>query len=428
MPHLQTGFHPKLLSAWRTGDVAGAIKHDALAGLTVAVVALPLSMAIAIASHVAPERGLFSAIVGGFIISAFGGSRFQVGGPAGAFIVLVAALVDAKGLGGLMTAMVMAGIILILVGISGLGKFIRFVPLPVVLGFSAGIAIIIAASQIKDVFGLSLTGAEPAPIIEKLSALWAAHYSFNAVALGFAAFTFVMIEVLRKYKPMWPGLLVAVVICSLLAALHPGMVETIASKYGGIPSSLPVPTMPDLSFASMLSLLPAAFSFALLAGIESLLSALVADGMTGRKHRSSTELMAQGLANVVTAFFGGIVCTGLIARTATNIRAGARTPLAGILHSVFILAFMLVAAPLAGYIPLAALAGVLVSVCWHMADKAQIGQMLRDNKKAALVMLVAFGLTVFVDLTTGILASTALAFVLSPKDFLRGPQADATPH
>ena len=166
----------------------------------------------------------------------------------------------------------------------------------------------------------------------------------------------------------------------------------------------------------------------MLAGIESLLSALVADGMTGRKHRSSTELMAQGLANVVTAFFGGIVCTGLIARTATNIRAGARTPLAGILHSVFILAFMLVAAPLAGYIPLAALAGVLVSVCWHMADKAQIGQMLRDNKKAALVMLVAFGLTVFVDLTTGILASMVLAFVLSPKEFLRGPQADATPH
>ncbi|MEO9167802.1 MAG: SulP family inorganic anion transporter [Aestuariivirga sp.] len=428
MPHLQTGFHPKFLSAWRTGDMAAAIKHDALAGLTVAVVALPLSMAIAIASHVGPERGLYSAIVGGFIISAFGGSRFQVGGPAGAFIVLVAALVDAKGLGGLLTAMVMAGVILILVGLSGFGRFIRYVPQAVVLGFSAGIAIIIFASQIKDVFGLSLTGAEPAPIAEKLATLWAAHGSFNLAALGLSLLTIALIEGFRKFRPMWPGLLIAVVLCSVLAALHPGIVETIASKFGGIPSSLPKPTMPDLSLAAMWSLLPAAFSFALLAGIESLLSALVADGMTGRKHRSSTELMAQGLANVVTAFFGGIVCTGLIARTATNIRAGARTPLSGILHSVFILAFMLVAAPLAGYIPLAALAGVLVSVCWHMADKAQIGRMLRDNKKAALVMLVAFGLTVFVDLTTGIVVSTVLAFVLSPKEFLRGPQADATPH
>ena len=422
MPHLQTGFHPKLVSSWRDGYNLTAFKADVLAALTVAIVALPLSMAIAIASHVAPERGLYTAIVGGFIISALGGSRFQIGGPAGAFIVLVASITDAKGLDGLFLATMMAGAMLFAVGISGLGRFIRYVPHAVTVGFTAGIAVIIFASQIKDLFGLKLSGVEPAALMPKLGALAAASGTFNLLALGIAAASIALIVALRIYRPLWPSLLIAVCLASVAALMVPGAIETIASRFGGIPSNLPLPHLPEITAYRVIELLPSAFSLALLGGIESLLSAMVADTMSGRKHRTSTELIGQGIANIASALFGGIVATGTIARTATNVKAGAKSPISGMLHSVFLLLFMLVAAPLAGFIPLAALAGILALVCWNMADKREIAHLFKHSPREAVVVGVTFLLTIFVDLTTGIGAGVVLAFLLGPKEFLRGPK------
>ncbi|MDE2383501.1 MAG: sodium-independent anion transporter [Alphaproteobacteria bacterium] len=422
MPHLQTGFYPKSVTAWREGYGLASFKADALAALTVAIVALPLSMAIAIASHVSPERGLYTSIIGGFIISALGGSRFQIGGPAGAFIVLMASITDAQGLDGLFLATMMAGVILFVVGASGLGRLIRYVPHAVTVGFTAGIAVIIFASQIKDLFGLKLAGAEPGALLPKLGALAAASSTLNVAALGLAVVSIALIAVLRHYRPHWPSLLIAVCLASVLALLIPGAVETIASRFGGIPSQLPLPHVPEFSAVRLWALAPSAASLALLGGIESLLSAMVADSMSGRKHRTSTELMAQGVGNVASALFGGIVVTGTIARTATNVKAGAKTPISGMLHAVFLLLFMLVAAPLAGYIPLAALAGILALVCWNMADKAEVWRLLKQAKGESLVLAATFLLTIFVDLTTGILAGVVLAFVLSPRAFLKGPE------
>ena len=422
MPHLQTGFHPKLVSSWRDDYDFAKFKADMLAALTVAIVALPLSMAIAIASHVSPERGLYTAIIGGFFISALGGSRFQIGGPAGAFIVLVASIVDSKGLDGLFLATMMAGAILFAVGISGLGRFIRYVPHAVTVGFTAGIAVIIFASQIKDLFGLKLASAEPAALVAKLGALATASGTLNFMALGIAGASIALISMLRIYRPQWPGLLIAVCLASVAALLIPGATETIASRFGGIPSNLPMPHLPEISGHRLIELLPSALSLALLGGIESLLSAIVADSMSGRKHRTSTELMGQGIANIVSALFGGIVATGTIARTATNVKAGAKSPISGMLHSVFLLLFMLVAAPLAGYIPLAALAAILALVCWNMVEKPEIERLFKNAPREALVMAATFLLTIFVDLTTGIGAGVVLAFLLGPKEFLRGPK------
>ncbi len=427
MPHLQTGFHPKLISSWRDGYDLSKFKADVLAALTVAIVALPLSMAIAIASHVSPERGLYTAIIGGFIISALGGSRFQIGGPAGAFIVLVASISDTKGLDGLFLATMMAGAILVAVGFSGLGRFIRYVPHAVTVGFTAGIAVIIFASQIKDLFGLKLAQAEPSALVPKLSALAAASGSFNWLAIGVAVASIVLISVLRFYRPQWPGLLIAVCLASIAALLIPGAIETIASRFGGIPSNLPMPHLPEISEQRLLELLPSALSLALLGGIESLLSAMVADSMSGRKHRTSTELIGQGIANIASALFGGIVATGTIARTATNVKAGARSPISGMLHAVFLLLFMLVGAPLAGFIPLAALAGILALVCWNMADKHEIARLFTQSPREAFVVAATFLLTIFVDLTTGIGAGVVLAFLLGPKEFLSGPKHQHQP-
>ncbi len=427
MPHLQTGFHPKLVSSWRDGYDLAKFKADVLAALTVSIVALPLSVAIAIASHVSPERGIYTAIIGGFTISALGGSRFQIGGPAGAFIVLVASITDTKGLDGLFLATMMAGAILFAVGISGLGRFIRYVPHAVTVGFTAGIAVIIFASQIKDLFGLRLTRVEPAALLPKLGALVSAIGTLNIMAIAIALASITLISVLRIYRPQWPGLLIAVCLASVVALLVPGTTETIASRFGGIPSNIPLPHMPEVSGARVLELLPAALSLALLGGIESLLSAMVADSMSGRKHRTSTELIAQGVANIASALFGGIVATGTIARTATNVKAGAQSPISGMLHSVFLLLFMLVAAPLAGFIPLAALAGILALVCWNMADKREITRLFKHSHREAWVVAVTFLLTIFVDLTAGIGAGVVLAFLLGLQEFLRGPKPHPQP-
>lgn len=411
-PSFANLYTPKLVTVLREGYDLAAFKADALAGLTVAIVALPLSMAIAIASGVGPERGLYTAIVGGFLVSLLGGSRFQIGGPAGAFIVLVAATVAQHGVEGLLLATFLSGLMLMAVGWLRLGTFVKFIPYPVTVGFTAGIAIIILASQLKDLLGLTLGGPEPGELVPKLIALGEALPSLNAAAVSQAFLAILIILVCRKWRPHWPAYLIAVVVTAVACALLALPVETIGSRFGGIPDGLPAPALPDLSPARIAAVLPAAVSFTLLGAIESLLSAVVADSMTGRRHRSNCELVAQGAANVGSALFGGICVTGTIARTATNVRAGARGPVAGMLHALFLLAFMLVAAPLASYIPLAALAGVLVTVAWTMMARDQMITLLRASRGDALVLVVTFLLVIFRDLSLGILVGFSLGALL----------------
>lgn len=407
VPSSRDEYLPQSLTVLRQGYSWRALRADAVAGLTVAIVALPLSMAIAIASGVGPERGLYTAIVGGFLVSALGGSRFQVGGPAGAFIVLVSAAVMQIGLTGLILATFLSGFMLMAIGSLRLGDYIKFIPFPVTVGFTAGIAVIIIASQLSDFFGLSLAGPEPAEILPKLAALWAARGSVDLVTLAMAAGTVALILGLRKLRPGWPGMLIAVVSGGLIAAA--GLpVETIAERFGALPRALPTPALPALEPGLILAALPFAVSFALLGAIESLLSAVVADGMTGQRHRSNVELIGQGVANIGSSVFGGFCVTGTIARTATNVRAGSSGPVSGMLHAVFLLGFLLLAAPLAGYIPLACLAGVLMVVAWNMIEKEEFLSLLRVSRADAAVLLITFLLVIFRDLTEGIIAGTAL--------------------
>jgi SulP family sulfate permease len=404
-------FTPKLVTVLREGYGGRDLRADLIAGLTVAIVALPLSMAIAIASGVSPDRGLFTAVIGGFLISALGGSRFQIGGPAAAFTVLVAGTVARHGLDGLFLATMMAGVFLLLLGALRLGSYIKFIPYPVTVGFISGIAVILLVGQISDLLGLTLA-ENPAEIVPKLAALWEALPSFNAAASALSAGTVAVIVLLRRIAPKLPGILIAVALGALAVALIGLPVETIGTRFGGIPNTLPLPTLPKISLGKMQAVLPDAVAFALLGAIESLLSAMVADGMTGRRHRSNMELVAQGIANIGSALFGGITATGTVARTATNVRAGARGPLAGIFHALFILVFMFVAAPLASYIPLAGLAGVLVVVAWGMAEKHAFATLLRSSRGDAVVLLATFGLTVFVGLTEAIVVGFALGTLL----------------
>jgi len=405
-------YTPKLVTVLRERYGLADLKADAVAGLTVAIVALPLSMAIAIASGVTPDRGLYTAIVGGFFVSALGGSRFQIGGPAGAFIVLVAATVAKHGIDGLILATMLSGLILLVVGFLRLGTFIKYIPYPVTVGFTSGIAVIIFASQLKDLLGLRLAGAEPGPFLPKLLALGGALPSLSVTATAIAAVSVAAILVLRRLRPHWPGFLIAVALGALAVWLLALPVETIGTKFGGIPRSLPMPHVPDLSLARIEAVLPAALSFALLGAIESLLSAVVADSMTGRRHRSNCELVAQGAANIASSLFGGICVTGTIARTATNVRAGARGPISGMLHSLILLGFMLIAAPLASLIPLASLAAVLVVVAWNMAEKHEFAVLLRASRGDAVVLLTTFLLVVFRDLTEGILVGFGIGALL----------------
>ncbi len=405
-------FTPKFWSQLREGYSLADFKADALAGLTVAIVALPLSMAIAIASGLPPERGLATAIVGGFVISLLGGSRFQIGGPAGAFIVLVAAVVGRHGVDGLVLATFMAGGIMILLGLLRLGGLIRLIPQPVLVGFTAGIAVIIFASQIKELLGLDIA-KEPAAILPKLAAIWQALPSLKPLAVLVAIASLAIIILQRRYRPTWPGLLFAVAAAAFAVWSLQLDVATIGTRFGGVPSGLPAPSLPDISVDRLIRLLPDALAIALLGAIESLLSAVVADGMTGRRHRSNGELVAQGLANMAAACFGGMPATGTIARTATNVRAGARGPASGMLHAVYLLAFMMIAAPLAYHIPLAALGAVLAIVCWNMAEKKEFAHLLTASWRTAVVLLATFLLTVFVDLIAGIGVGTVLAAILS---------------
>ena len=436
-PGFRELFTPKLVTILNEGYGPVQLRADAVAGLTVAIVALPLSMAIAIASGVSPDRGLYAAIVGGFLVSALGGSRFQIGGPAGAFIVLVAATVEQYGVDGLILATLLSGFMLLAMGFLGLGTFIKYIPYPVTVGFTAGIAVIILSSQLRELLGLTLSGKEPSAIVPKLSALWEALPSTNVAAVAVAAMTVAAIVAVRRYRPLWPAFLIGVGLAALVTWLFGLPIDTIGTRYGGIPNSLPAPSLPPVSLGKVIEVLPSAVSFTLLGGIESLLSAVVADSMTGRRHRSNCELVAQGAANLASALFGGICVTGTIARTATNVRSGAHGPVAGMLHSVFLLLFMLVAAPLASYIPLAGLAAVLAVVAWNMAEKDEFATLLRASRGDAVVLLATFLLTIFRDLTEGIVVGFALGGLVflrrmaeaveveTPRSLLQDDQADS---
>lgn len=402
---------PKLITTLRQGYGLRSFQADAIAGLTVAIVALPLAMALAIASGATPDKGLYTAIVAGFLISALGGSRFQIGGPTGAFVVIVFTVIQQHGYDGLVLATLMAGVILVVAGLAGLGSWIKYIPEPVVVGFTSGIALIIFSSQIKDLFGLQIPTAS-AGVWEAWSANWAARgtVSWPSVAIAFGALATILL--IRRYAPRLPGFLVAVIGASIAVYLLDLPTATIGSRFGGIPSSLPVPVMPTITAARLVELTPSAFTIAFLAGIESLLSAVVADGMTGGRHRSNCELVAQGVANAASAFFGGLPATGAIARTATNVRTGARSPVAGMLHAVFLMAFMAFLAPLAVFVPLACLAAVLVVVAWNMSEIDHVRHLLKAPAGDRLVLILTFALTVLVDLTVAIGVGVVFASLL----------------
>ena len=410
-PPLWHLYVPKLYTTLRRGYSLESLRADALAGLTVAVVALPLAMALAIASGTTPDKGLHTAIVAGFLISALGGSRVQIGGPTAAFIPVVFAVIQQYGFGGLILCTLLAGLILIAAGLLRLGTLMKYMPQPVITGFTAGIAVSIFMSQIKDALGLSMAQL-PAEFLARVEAYSANIGSLNGWAAGMCLGCLALIVLLRRFRPQWPSLLIAVVGATLLAAGFGLPVNSIGSSFGDIPAALPSFAFPHIPFDRTAELLPASLTIAFLAGVESLLSAVVADGMTGGKHRSNAELVAQGVANCGSALFGGLPATGAIARTATNIRSGARTPMAGVLHALFLLLFMLLLAPWMRFVPLPALAAVLLMVAWNMSEIHRFRQLLKSPKGDAAVLLVTFGLTVAVDLTVAIEVGVVMAAFL----------------
>jgi SulP family sulfate permease len=385
--------------------------HDLLAGVTVGLVALPLAMAFGIASGVTPQAGLYTAVVAGFLISALGGSRTQIGGPTGAFVVIVAGIVARFGMSGLAMVTLMAGILLLGTGLTGLGATVKFIPRMVVIGFTNGIAILIASTQIKDFFGLK-TGPVPSEFLPRIKLLAEHFATLNPAALGLGLGTLAMLLLLPRFMKRIPASIIALLVCTGISVVFHLHVETIGSKFGGIPQGLPPFAIPDFHAEHILPLIPSAFTVALLAALESMLSAVVADGMTGDRHNSNVELVAQGIANIVSPLFGGIPATGAIARTATNIRAGARSPVSGMVHALTLLLILLVAAPLASYIPLATLAAVLFVVAYNMGEWKEISGILQLDFTAISVWLVTFALTVFADLTVAVAVGMSLAALL----------------
>ena len=410
-------FRPKIVDTLKNYSKAQFYK-DAIAGVIVGVVALPLAIAFAIASGVSPEKGLFTAIIAGFIISALGGSRVQIGGPTGAFIVVVYGIVQQYGVNGLVIATFIAGILLIIMGMVRLGNSIKFIPYPLIVGFTTGIAVIIFSSQIKDFLGLKM-GNVPADFISKWLAYGHQASSISLYAVIIGGFTLLAISVWPRVTHKVPGSLIAIILTTLAVHFFKLPVETIGSRFGAIPSSLPEPVIPGVSFATIQHLIRAAFTIAMLGSIESLLSAVVADGMIGGNHRSNTELIAQGMANICSSLFGGIPATGAIARTATNIKNGGRTPVAGIIHALTLLIIMIFVGKWAALIPMATLAGVLVVVAWHMSETKSFLSILKGSKSDAAVLLTSFLLTVFVDLTVAIEIGMILAAFLFMRKMMQ---------
>ncbi|MBP7779492.1 MAG: STAS domain-containing protein [Acidobacteria bacterium] len=403
-------WRPAILDALATYD-RRTLGVDVVAGLTVGVVALPLAMAFGIASGVTPQAGIYTAIVGGFLVSLLGGSRIQIGGPTGAFVVIVAGIVAAHGLPGLLMVTMMAGVILLVLAVTGLGQAVRYIPRPVVIGFTNGIALLIASTQIKDFLGLGLAEV-PSEFFARMEALVESLPTLNPAALGLALTSLAIVLFIPRRMPRVPGSIVALLVGTAAVVTLGLPVETIGSRFGGIPSGWPAVAIPSFRADLILPLLPSAFTVALLAAVESLLSAVVADSMTGDRHNSSAELMAQGVANLMAPLVGGIPVTGAIARTATNFRSGARSPVAGLVHAATLLVIVLVFAPLATFVPLATLAAVLFVVAYNMGEWREIGGIWRLDWADRSVWLITFALTVMADLTVAVEVGMALAALL----------------
>ncbi|MCB1563331.1 MAG: sulfate permease [Alphaproteobacteria bacterium] len=406
-----TAFTPKLFSLLRQGYNLKTLKADMLAGLTVAIVALPLAMALGIASGASPDKGLVTAVVAGFLISFLGGSRVQIGGPTGAFIVVVFSVIADHGYDGLLLATLLAGIILIVAGYARFGQVIRYIPYPVITGFTAGIAVIIASSQVKDFLALDIENV-PAEFIPKWQSYFSHMGSADISTLSIGMLALAVILFLKRFVPKWPGYLIAVTLASLSVYVLHLPIDTIGSRFPDIPSGLPMPSWPAWDVSKFLEIVPSAFTIAFLAGIEALLSATVADGMAGYKHRPNQELVGQGIANIASTLFGGLPATGAIARTATNIKAGGKTPMAGIFHAAFILVFTLFFTDVIAFIPLAALSAILFIVAWNMSEIKHFIHIYRLSSSDRLVMVLTFSLTVLVDLTVAIGVGVTLASLL----------------
>jgi SulP family sulfate permease len=408
---VQHAFTPKLWTVLRGGYKAADFRADAIAGLTVAIVALPLAMALAIASGASPDKGLVTAVVAGLLISALGGSRVQIGGPTGAFVVVVFNVIATHGYDGLVLATLMAGFILIVAGLAKFGQIIKFIPHPVVTGFTAGIAVIIASSQVKDFLGLVIPQV-PAEFIGKWEAYVSAIGTISPWTASIGIASLLIILATRRISPRLPGYLFAVAIAAVAVVGLKLPVETIGSRFPTMPTGLPMPTLPSFSLSKAQEVLPSAITIAFLAGIEALLSCVVSDGMTGFRHRSNQELVGQGIANVASAFFGGLPATGALARTATNVKSGGRTPVAGVMHAVFILLFMLFATDVMRFVPMAALAAILFVVAWGMSESKRFLALLKMPMGERAVLLLTFGLTIFVDLTVAIGVGVTLASLM----------------
>jgi SulP family sulfate permease len=425
MPHNE--FKPRLWLALKQGYSLQTLVSDLFSGITVGIIALPLAMAFAIASGVTPDRGLFTAIVAGFLISILGGSKVQIGGPTGAFVVVVYGIVQKHGYEGLATATLMAGMLLICLGLARFGRMIKFIPYPVTTGFTTGIAVIIFTSQIKDFFGFRIENL-PAGFIEKLFIFYQFANTWNPWAVAIGVGSLAGLIVFRRFLPRVPGSIIVVIAASAIAHWLKLDIETIGSKFGGIPSSLPSPHLPPFSFEKARLLVPEALTIAILAGIESLLSAVIADGMTGERHSSNLELVAQGVANIGSVIFGGIPATGAIARTAANVKSGAKTPVSGIVHAVSLLAFMVVLAPLASSIPLSCLAAILFMAAWNMSELDHFRYLLRAPRSDVLVLLSSFALTVLVDITVAVEVGIVLAALLFMKEMSAVSDAVSNAH
>ena len=410
-PGSRDAFVPRTFTVLREGYGGGLFIRDCIAGLTVGIVALPLAMAFGIASGVTPDQGLFTAIVAGFLISLLGGSRYQIGGPTGAFVVIIFNVIHKHGYDGLVVTTLLAGAMLLVFGLCRLGSLIKFIPHPVTTGFTTGIGVLIFSSQMKDFFGLAMRETPP-----EFFAKWEAYCqhasTFSPATLGVALLSLTAILAVRRFIPRIPGPVVGVVLASVAVWVFGLDVETIGSRFGGIPAKLPTLVIPQVTMEQVRLLLPDAMTIALLAGIESLLSCVVADGMTGDKHNSNVELTAQGAANIASVLFGGIPATGAIARTVTNIRSGGQTPVAGMVHALVLVGFILFLAPLASFIPLASLAAVLVVVAWDMSEPRKFMRAFRAPKSDSSVMLLTFALTVAVDLTVAVYVGVILAAIL----------------
>ncbi len=410
-------FKPELFSTIKNYS-RQQFSKDVMAGLIVGIVALPLAIAFAIASGVSPEKGLYTAVIAGFIISAMGGSRVQIGGPTGAFIVIVYGIVQLYGVDGLIIATFMAGIILIMMGFARLGSVIKYIPHPLITGFTSGIAILIFSSQLKDFFGLQM-GSIPADFIAKWKSYFGNFGSINVYAVVIAAATVAVVQLWPKVTHKIPGSLIAIFITTAVMQMLQLPVETIGSKFGDIPSSLPKPVIPHVDFDTIKNLIKPAFTIALLGGIESLLSAVVSDGMIGGNHKSNMELIAQGTANIFSSVFGGIPATGAIARTATNVKNGGRTPVAGIVHAITLLLIMLFVGKWVALIPMATLAGILVVVAYNMSEWESFVAVFKGPRSDVAVLLTTFLLTVLVDLTVAIEVGIVLAAFLFMRNMIK---------